>query len=331
MRRFLAFSLVGFLAASAAAQPQPRNTLNTTPVEILLWEHGAPGTLGDTDADRPTLTIYRARNPVGTGIVVAPGGGYGALALDHEGRQVAAFFNAMGISAFVLKYRLGPRYHHPIQLGDAQRALRTVRARADEFGVSTDRVGMMGFSAGGHLTATAGTHFDAGKADSSDPVERASSRPDFLILGYPVISFDPAIAHAGSMRNLLGEHPDPKLVESLSNDLQVTPQTPPTFLFHTTADAGVPVENSVRFYMALRKAKVPAEMHLFENGPHGVGLALGDPALSTWPTLLTNWLRGRGLLTKSRAPAAEVGPLTNVLFRGQSVPSEGQDFLRNPR
>jgi acetyl esterase/lipase len=286
------------LSGTAHSQPA-RPPVNTTPVEIPLWETGAPGALGNTDADRPTLTIYRARSPVPTGIVIAPGGGYSGLAMDHEGRQVAAYFNAMGISAFVLKYRLGPRYHHPIQIGDAQRALRLVRARAEEFGVSANRIGMMGFSAGGHLTSTAGTHFDSGKADASDVIERASSRPDFLILGYPVISFDPSIAHAGSVRNLLGEHPDPKLIELLSNDRQVTPETPPTFLFHTTSDAGVVVENSVRFYLALRKSKVPAEMHLFENGPHGVGLALGDPALGTWPTLLTNWLRGRGLLTRA--------------------------------
>lgn len=287
-------------AAMARAQtPAARGAAPGVPVEIPLWDTGAPGALGDGDADRPTLTIHRAsRGAVGTGIVVAPGGGYGALAMDHEGRQVAALFNAMGVSAFVLKYRLGPRYRHPTQLGDAQRAIRTVRARAEEFGVASDRIGMMGFSAGGHLTATAGTHFDQGKPDAQDPVERASSRPDFLILAYPVISFDPAITHRGSLRNLLGENPDPKLVEGLSNDLQVTAQTPPTFLFHTTADTGVPVENSVRFYLALRKAKVPAEMHAFENGPHGVGLALGDPALSVWPTLLSNWLRGRGLLTK---------------------------------
>jgi acetyl esterase/lipase len=312
------FALAAILFACPSAAQPARTPANTTPVEVPLWEKGAPGALGDTDADRPSLTIYRARSPVGTGIVVAPGGGYGALAMDHEGRQVAAFFNAMGISAFVLKYRLGPRYHHPIELGDAQRAVRLVRSRADEFGVGVDRIGMMGFSAGGHLTATAGTHFDPGKPDSPDPVERVGSRPDFLILGYPVISFDPAIAHSGSVRNLLGENPDPKLVESLSNELQVTSQTPPTFLFHTTADAGVPVENSVRFYLALRKAKVPAEMHLYENGPHGVGLALGDASLSTWPTLLTNWLRGRGLLTRAGAPAAagserpRVEPLAGV-------------------
>jgi acetyl esterase/lipase len=267
--------------------------------EAPLWEQGAPGALGDADTDRPTLTFYPpARAATGTAVIVAPGGGYTNLAMDHEGRQVAAWLNAMGVTAFILKYRLGPRYHHPIELGDAQRAIRTVRARAETFGVMPNRIGMMGFSAGGHLTSTAGTHFDAGKADAADPIERVSSRPDFMILGYPVISFDPAIKHAGSERNLLGEHPDPKLVAELSNELHVTAQTPPTFIFHTTNDPGVPVENSVRFYLALVNAKVPAEMHLFENGPHGVGLALGDPALSAWPTLLANWMRARGLLTK---------------------------------
>jgi acetyl esterase/lipase len=231
-------------------------------------------------------------------VVVAPGGGYGALAMDHEGRQVAAYFNAMGVSAFVLKYRLGPKYRHPIELGDAQRALRLVRSRAQEYGVNADRIGLMGFSAGGHLAATAGTRFDGGTASAPDPIDRASSRPDFLILGYPVITFETGVTHAGSVRNLLGENPDPKLIELMSNELHVTPETPPTFLFHTNADTGVVAENSVRFYLALRKAKVPAEMHIFENGPHGVGLALGDPALGAWPVLLTNWMRGRGLLTK---------------------------------
>jgi acetyl esterase/lipase len=280
-------------AAPVTAQAKPNP--NAEPETILLWPEGAPGALGKEDGDRPTLTIYRARQPSGASVVVAPGGGYGALASNHEGRQVANLLNAAGVTAFVLKYRLGPRYHHPIELGDAQRAIRLVRARAQEFGLASDRIGMMGFSAGGHLTATAGTHFDAGKADASDSIDRVSCRPDFLILAYPVISFDPAIAHGGSVRNLLGENPDPKLIEDLSNDLRVTPQTPPTFLFHTNADTGVVAENSVRFYLALRRNKVPAELHIFENGPHGVGLALGDPALSEWPVLLTNWLRGRGL------------------------------------
>jgi acetyl esterase/lipase len=281
--------------AGRASQP----AMTQWPDELPLWEGDAPGALGSTDADRPTLTVYRAsRRATGTAVVVAPGGSYGALAMDHEGRQVCAFLNSMGVSAFLLKYRLGPRYHHPIELGDAQRAIRMVRARAQEFGVVPDRIGMMGFSAGGHLASTAATHFDSGKTDAADAIDRASSRPDFLILGYPVISSDPAIRHAGSFRNLLGENPDPKLLEDLSNELRVTPETPPTFIFQTNADTTVVPENSVRFYLALRKAKVAAEMHIFENGPHGVGLSLDDPALSVWPTLLTNWLRGRGLLTK---------------------------------
>src|SRR6476661_603914 len=244
--------LAAFTVAALAGSPQNAGPAQTarpappppSPQEIMLWENGAPGALGQADADKPSITVYRApRGSSGTAIIVAPGGGYANLATEHEGRQEAYWFNAMGVTAFVLKYRLGPRYHHPIELGDAQRAIRTVRARATEFNVIPDRIGMMGFSAGGHLTATAGTHFDAGKADAADPIDRASSRPDFLILGYPVISFDPAIKHAGSERNLLGEHPDPALVADLSNELRVTAQTPPTFLFHTTNDPGVPVEN----------------------------------------------------------------------------------------
>jgi acetyl esterase/lipase len=290
--------MISFVTNARAQTSQPKPNLNAEPETILLWPNGAPGALGSDDGDRPTITVYRARQANGTGIVVAPGGGYANLAMNHEGRQVANLLNAMGVTAFVLKYRLGPRYRHPIELGDAQRAIRLVRARAQDFGVAADRIGMLGFSAGGHLTATAGTLFEPGKIDAADPIDRVSSRPDFLVLGYPVISFDPAISHGGSVRNLLGDTPDPKLIERLSADLQVTASTPPTFLFHTNADTGVVAENSVRFYLALRKAKVPAEMHIFENGPHGVGLALGDPALSAWPQLLAAWLRGRGLLSR---------------------------------
>lgn len=285
---------LGVFAQTTQNKPNP----NAEPETMLLWPDGAPGALGSEDADRPSLTLYRARQPNRTAIVVAPGGGYANLAMNHEGRQVANLLNAMGVTAFVLKYRLGPRYRHPIELGDAQRAIRFVRARAQEFGVAPDRIGMLGFSAGGHLTATAGTLFEDGRGDAADPIDRVSSRPDFLVLCYPVISFDPAIAHGGSVRNLIGADPDPKLTERLSADLQVTAQTPPTFLFHTDADAGVVPENSVRFYMALRRAKVPAEMHIFENGPHGVGLALWDHALGAWPSLLATWLRGRGLLSR---------------------------------
>ena len=282
-------------AAPARAQAQP--PAFTEGQVLPLWEKGAPGAMGTEKGDRPTITVYLAPRPNGTAVVVAPGGGYGHLAVVHEGRQFAYWYNAMGVSVFVLEYRLGPRYHHPIQLGDAQRAIRTVRSRAAEFGVAPDRIGLMGFSAGGHLASTAATHFDAGNPAAPDPIDRASSRPDFLVLGYPVVSFDPAITHAGSVRNLLGDAPDPKLIEDLSNDLRVTAQTPPTFLFHTTNDTVVPVENSVRFFLALRKAGVPAELHVFESGPHGVGMALSDPVLAEWTELLAAWMRARGLLT----------------------------------
>jgi len=288
----------GAQTPQTAARPAAPNP-NADPQVIPLWEGAVPGAQGTDEADRPTITLYRPRTATtGTSLIIAPGGAYGALASNHEGRQVASLVNAMGITAFVLKYRLGPKYRHPIEIGDAQRAIRLVRTRAQEFSISTDRIGLMGFSAGGHLAATAGTHFDAGNPAAADPIDRASSRPDYLVLAYAVVSFNPAITHAGSVRNLLGENPDPKLVEELSNELHVTAQTPPTFLFHTTADTAVPAENSVQFYLAAKKAKIPVEMHIFENGPHGVGLALNDPALSAWPTLLMNWLRGRGLLTK---------------------------------
>jgi acetyl esterase/lipase len=267
---------------------------------ILLWEGGAPGALAQGDEDKPSITVYRPWGPnvSGTSVIVAPGGSYGFLADNHEGRQVANWFNAMGVTAFVLKYRLGPRYHHPIELGDAQRAIRLVRSRAREFEVSPDRIGMMGFSAGGHLASTAETHFDSGNPGAADPVDHSSSRPDFVILGYPVITFEAPYAHSGSVKNLLGENPDPKLIQELSNELHVTPQTPPTFLFTTSEDKVVPAENSVNFYLALHKAGVPAELHVFEKGPHGVGLDLGSPTLAEWPVLLANWLRDRGLLTK---------------------------------
>lgn len=265
---------------------------------LLLWPDGAPGALGTADADKPSITIYTPRTSTkdATAVIVCPGGGYGALAMNHEGRQIANWLNSYGIVAFVLKYRLGPRYHHPIEMGDAQRAVRMVRARAKEFGVAPDRIGAWGFSAGGHLASTIGTHFDAANANGSDPIDAVSSRPDFLILAYPVISFTTPYTHKGSLKNLLGDSPDKALVESLSNELQVTAQTPPTFLFSTNADTGVPAENAVLFYLALRKAKVPAELHVFQNGPHGVGLGNTDPALAEWPVTLANWLRVRGLV-----------------------------------
>lgn len=267
-----------------------------SPRTILLWPNGAPGAQGDADSDKPSLTLYPVPDSgkIPTGVVVCPGGGYSHLSMDKEGTQIAVWLNRLGISGFVLKYRLGPKYHYPVELWDAQRAIRYVRAHASEFAVQPNRIGIWGFSAGGHLASTAGTHFDAGDASATDPIERQSSRPDFMILSYPVITLEDPYAHVGSRVSLLGEKPDPALVRSLSNESQVTVKTPPTFLFHTTEDQTVPVENSIQFYLALRKAGVPAEMHIYLKGHHGVGLAPDDPVLHTWPDRLADWMKVQG-------------------------------------
>lgn len=267
--------IVFCLGMMALAQP-PRTE--------LLWPEGAPGAVGKEEADRPTLTIYAAAQPNGAAVLICPGGGYVNLAMDHEGRQVAEWFNSFGVTAFVLKYRLAPRYRHPAMLDDGRRAMRLIRSRAKEFGIDPQRVGVMGFSAGGHLASTLSTHYGEGE------------RPDFAILCYPVISFTTRYTHSGSMRALLGDPPDPALVWELSSEWKVTSETPPTFLFHTNADTGVPPENSILYYMALRRAGVPAELHIYQEGRHGVGLAPKDPVLSTWTGRLKDWLAVRGII-----------------------------------
>jgi acetyl esterase/lipase len=290
-----AFALIA-CATSSAAQPLP------LPIQdgqlLALWPGPAPGALGTEVSDTPAITVYLPRVMTANtpAILVCPGGGYVNLAMNHEGRQVASYLNSLGIAAFVLRSRLGPRYHHPIELGDAQRAIRMLRAHAVEWRLDPARVGIAGFSAGGHLAMTASTHFDAGSPDAGDIVDRANSRPDFTVLGYPVISMTEAWTHQGSKDNLLGANPELALARSVSGELSVTNQTPPTFLFQTDADRVVPAENSVHYYLALRKAGVPAEMHIFEKGPHGVGLANDDVALSEWSKLLANWLRVRGVI-----------------------------------
>ncbi len=289
------FLMIGFIVCAGvlvevhAAEP------------ITLWPGGAPGAQGREPVDIPTLTPYLVPKDKATGaaVIVCPGGGYTRLA-EHEGRPVAEWLNTIGVQAFVLKYRLGPRYQHPAPLQDAARAIRTLRARATEWGLDPERIGILGFSAGGHVASTAGTHFDAGKADAPDPIERMSSRPNILMLLYPVITMR-ELTHAGSKKNLLGADPKPELVALLSNDEQVTKETPPTFLVHTVNDAGVPVENSLLFVAALRKAGVPFELHLYERGPHGFGLGtrngVTDPVLSTWPERCADWLRLRNFAT----------------------------------
>ena len=298
-------------AASWAQGSYPMTAVDTAHGDreaLLLWPEGAPGALGSEAVDKPNITLYRAdpARASGAAVVVCPGGGYGVLAADHEGKQVAGWLNSLGVSAFVLQYRLGPRYHHPAPLQDAQRAIRMVRARAAEWHVDTSRIGVLGSSAGGHLASTAATHYEAGDPTSKDAVERMSSKPSFAVLLYPVITMDSRFTHAGSRRMLLGESPDSAAVRRMSNELQVTQDTPPTFLVATTDDATVPVENSLTYYHALHEAGVPVEMHLFETGKHGFGLAEADPVLSVWPKLCEAWLRGRGLLRAAAGGSAAV-------------------------
>lgn len=266
---------------------------------VPLWPDGAPGAKGAADQDVPALMAFPATgdNVSKTGVVVCPGGGYGGLAMDHEGYQIAAWLNERGISAWILRYRLGSKgYHHPIQKGDVLRAIRTVRHNAANSEIDPNRIGVWGFSAGGHLASTAATHFDLGSADAEDPIDRVSSRPDFAVLCYPVITMKESFTHKGSRRNLFGpdRFEDESLVSLLSNEDQVTSKTPPTFIFHTTEDQAVPVENAIAFYSALRKHKVNCELHVYQKGRHGVGLGGKDPVLTTWPDRLADWLAANG-------------------------------------
>ena len=289
MKRFLAFLFSLSLFSSGrvlAADPFP------------LWTGPAPGALGTGTNDIPTLTPYLAdpSRATGAAMVICPGGGYGALA-SHEGADYALFLNRSGISCFVLKYRLGSHgYRHPVMLQDVARAIRTVRARASEWNLDRNRIGVMGSSAGGHLASTAVTHFSDGRPDDADPVERVSSRPDLGVLCYPVITMG-TYTHAGSRQNLLGNNPAAELVWELSNELQVTPRTPPCFVWHTQEDTAVPVENSLQFVGALQRARVPCDFHLYEKGRHGIGLATKPPEFvdpHPWAVDLVYWLKQRG-------------------------------------
>ena len=258
-----------------------------------LWEKDVPGALGTADKDIPTLTVFKPAEGTanGSAMVICPGGGYGGLA-QHEGKDYAEWLAKHGVTCFVLKYRLGSAgYRHPVMLGDAARAVRLVRSQAEKFGIDSKRVGIMGSSAGGHLASTLLTHFDEGKADTSDSVEKQSSRPDVGILCYPVITLG-EFTHAGSKKNLLGDNPSEELVKLLSNELQVTTTTPPTFLWHTYEDTGVVPQNSMMFAMALQKNKVPYELHVYEKGRHGIGLANGHP----WTEQCLRWLKLRGFV-----------------------------------
>ncbi len=299
------FALAGFISAA-------------TPETVNLWPGDAPGARGNEPKDVPRLEIYRpADHACGAAMVVCPGGGYGGLASDHEGRQIAQFYNSLGVTAFVLHYRLGTSgYHHPVELNDAKRALRLVRASAPKFALDPNRIGITGFSAGGHLASTAATLFDEGDPKASDPVDRVSSRPDICVLGYPVITMMRDFTHKGSRANLLGpERDNDDLAAKLSNHNNVTDRTPTTFIFQTDEDSAVPAENAVGFYLALRRHHVPAEMHIYQRGPHGVGLMHGDPVLGTWRLHLADWLRAAGFLGATKRGAVE----GTVTVNGQPV------------
>ena len=264
-----------------------------TAAPIPLWPEGAPGALGREDKDSPSLTPYLAQpaNPSRAAMVILPGGGYGGLA-GHEGKGYADWLVTNGVSCFVVKYRLGSGgYRHPRMLEDAARAVRLVRARAAEWNVDPARVGIMGSSAGGHLASTLLTHFTSGNAQSTDPVEQQSSRPDLGILCYPVISMGP-LTHQGSKDNLLGKTPDAEVVKLLSNELQVTKETPPCFIWHTWEDRAVKVENSLEFAAALQRAGVPFDLHVYQKGAHGLGLGQNHP----WAADCIYWLKAQGFL-----------------------------------
>ncbi len=263
-----------------------------------LWPDGAPNAVGDEDLDKPRITIFEPEKgaATGAGIIILPGGGYSKLAMGHEGMEVVAWLNAHGITAFLLQYRHGPRYLHPAALDDAKRAVAIVRSRAASWGVDPKRIGMLGFSAGGHLAASAAIYAGRGNPVARDPLARVSTKPDFLLLIYPMISLIRPNAHRGTLVNLLGEHPTMEDREMLSVDLHVDRHTPPTFLVHTTVDRSVSAENSVLFYLALLKNKVPAELHIYEHGKHGRGLGKPELAYSTWPELCLRWLRARDVL-----------------------------------
>jgi acetyl esterase/lipase len=294
------FGCLAVAAVEPAAQQTPR-ALET----VVLWPEGAPGARPEAGTEfledgrvrnvqQPSLTVYRAPadRRTGTAVIICPGGGYRRLAIDHEGSAVAEWLNGLGVSAFVLKYRLA-EYGHPAPLQDVLRAVRLLRANAARWQIDPTRIGVIGFSAGGHLASAAGTLFDAPEGRTGAELDRVSARPDFLVLVYPVITMDGPYAHKGSVASLLGESPPADLIARLSTEKQVTRETPPTFLVHGGTDTSVPPENSILFYEALRRAGVPAELHLYERGPHGIGLAAGHGPISEWPKRCEAWMAAR--------------------------------------
>lgn len=291
-------TLVALLLAVLTSWNTSYGQQTTTP----LWP--ADALEGEGDGDVPQLVITRVESKSPTaGVVILPGGGYRGHAMDHEGYQIAKWFADRGVTSAICVYRLrgkgndGKGYGHPYPMLDAQRAIQTLRAQANQLNLDPNRIGVIGFSAGGHLCSTVSTHFAEPDSQSTDPLAKVSSRPDFSILCYPVIAFDQPFTHGGSQRNLLGNNPDPKLLKLLSNEKQVSEKTPPTFLFHTIADKVVLAKNSIVYMEACQQHGVPVEMHLFQEGRHGVGLAGKQPGADQWPKLCEQWLRRQGVIT----------------------------------
>ncbi len=287
---FSTFVLSTLIPASTALADDPKS--------ILLWPDGAPGAKGDKGQDKPTLILYpAANNPSGTAVVVCPGGGYGGLAMGHEGHDIAKWLNDNGISAFICNYRhRGKGYSHPYPLMDAQRAIRLVRAHSVKWKINPGKVGIIGFSAGGHLASSTATHDSIGELDQDDATNKLNCRPSFAILCYAVIGFEKPYTHKGSQRNLIGTDADEKLVNFYSNEEQVSKATCPTFLWHTAEDKAVPPENSVQFFLSCQKHGVPSALHVFEKGRHGIGLAKNNPTAKHWPQLCIDWIKQRGFL-----------------------------------
>jgi acetyl esterase/lipase len=265
---------------------------------VVLWPNGAPGALGTKDEDVPKLYVYPAAGAgVRSAVIVLPGGGYRNLSTEKEGAAEAKWLSAHGVTAFVLLYRLGSRYGFPSPMLDGARAVRYVRSHAAELGVAQDKIGLWGFSAGGHLAGYLATVNDAGNASASDPIDRVSDRPDFAILSYARLSLDPSIPRTTSLEALIGDHPTAAMLEMMSLEKHVTKATPPCFLYSTTGDMTVNSLNATAFYDALKRAGVPAELHIFERGPHGTGMAQGLsglPELAIYPTLIANWMQVHG-------------------------------------
>jgi acetyl esterase/lipase len=312
LRRIFAMLALAWMAAAAAgAQKSPCATPGANNAflgiqTVRLWAGDAPEAKGNACEDTPTLTIFEPQPGHGNGsaVLVFPGGAYRGLAANLEGRQVADWFTAHGFLAFVLSYRLPANgYLLPVPLLDARRAIQTVRGRAQDYHIDPNRIVVIGFSAGGHLAALSATQPVAGSADADDPIARVSSRPDYLVLGYPwigAISSDTSHLSYCKLFNLMDQCEALRI--AYSPDLFVNKDTPPTFWYHTFNDETVPLEQGLRFYEALVKAGVPAEAHIFAKGPHGTGLGKADAALDQWPNLLETWLRAQGLLDKSPAP-----------------------------